>query len=193
MESIYTQCSIAARRLADGEEPFDESAVVLEAANGNGEWQEADFVEADRHAPQVLAALYRTGRLVRFGPVDPEDAPLTGEADYVRRSGHILYAPLDTWEGKKLTTPNGSFDAILYRHDPVFKNGRRRASDRDDFIDWASQVPTPDEPRADVAALKREVNKLREALAAEIAKNDRLATENERLRSRAASERSVKA
>lgn len=190
MESIYTQCSNAAKRLAEAGEPFTESDVVLAAATPA--WEESNFGEADRHAPQVLAALYRNSRLVRFGTVSPDDAPLTGEPDYVRKGGNILYAAFERWEGATLTTPNGVFEAILYRHDPVFKNGRRRASERDDFLDWADQVPQPDE-RPDVAALRREADKLRAALVATEADNERLAQENERLRSKLASATSSRA
>lgn len=186
-ESIYTQCSNAARQLAEVAEPFTESDVVLAAATA--EWGESDFAEADRHAPQVLAALYRNSRLVRFGPVSPDAAPLTGEPDYVRKGGNILYANLEQWEQATLTTPNGEFGAILYRRDPVFKNGRRRASERDDFVDWTEQIPQPDEPRPEVASLRRESKKLRAALVTLQSDNERLARENERLRAQAAGTR----
>jgi hypothetical protein len=195
-DSIYTQCSYAARRLAEGDEPFGESDVVLAAARAAGDdgWSEEDFSEADKHAPQVLAALYRSSRLVRFGPVDA-DAPLTGEPDYVRKAGHILYGPRAAWEGQSLETPNGTFAAITYGpdRDPVFKNGRRRASERDDFVPWAEQVPTAEEPQPDVAALRREVQKLRGALTASERKAERLEAENERLRSQAAKRASTRA
>lgn len=190
-DSIYTQCSIAARRLATEDDPFDESSVVRAAADA--EWAEEDFAEADRHAPQVLASLYRNSKLVRFGPVSPEQAPLTGEHDYVRRDGKLLYGNLAAWEGKKLETPNGEFEPISYSHDPLKKNGRRKTSERDDFLPWAEQVPrSPDDGRADVAALRRDVHKYRTALVASEREVDRLRAENSRLRAaRASSEDQV--
>lgn len=160
--SIYTQCSIAAKDLLATGEPFCESEVVQRAMRDD--WTEREFAEADRHAPQILASLYRNSRLVRFGVVDPEKAPLTGEQDYVRRDGFILYADYDHWSKKALKTPNGRFEPILYREDPVFKVGRRKSSERDDFTPWAEQIPTEADPRPNVTALKREVTHLRAKL-----------------------------
>lgn len=183
MDSIYTQCSNAARRLAEDAEPFSDSDVVQTAARDG--WAEGDFMEAERHAPQVLATLYRSSRLVRFGTVDPSVAPLTGEADYVRKDGSILYGNASVWEDRKLKTPNGDFDPIRYRHDPLFKTGRRRSSQRNDFIPWADQVPQP-EQKMDASTLRRDNRHLRASLATAHARIDALTRECERLRSASA-------
>jgi hypothetical protein len=185
--SIYTQCSNAARRLASEPEVFTEDDVVREAAQDD--WTEKNFAEAERHAPQVLAALYRGSRLVRFGVVDADTAPLTGEADYVRRSGdrgsQIVYGSFGAWEGRLLNTPNGDFPAITYSHDPIYKVGRRKASQRDDFKPWDGQKPAPRE-RVDAAALKRELATLRTALSTVRAERDDLRAEVAQLRSQVA-------
>lgn len=206
MDSIYTLCSNAARRLLKEPNPYTESDVVLSAASlaveVNGiEWSEGDFAEADRHAPQVLAALFRSGHLVRFGVVSPDvsgpptlggqpvvyGAPHTGENDYVRREGLLVYGSADAWEGGSLSTPNGEFGSILYgaRRDPLMKNGRRKSSNRDDFTPWSEQ--RPEEPAASRAeqTLKREVVRLKSMLEQANAKIDRMEAEHERLRSAA--------
>ncbi len=193
MDSIYTQCSQAARRLMGdaGHEPFTEDAVVQTAAaaaeHQGAPWTEEEFGEAERHAPQVLAALYRSTRLVRFGPVAPEDAPLTGEPDYVRQEGKILYGASDPWEDQAITTPNGPFDPIRFNKDPIFKVGRRKSSVRDDLTPWEDQQPVAGEPRPDVSVLRRDNAKLRAALAQEPERVAHLEAEVERLKTSAAS------
>jgi hypothetical protein len=198
--SIYTQCSNAARRLQTGEAPFTEDDVVREAAASGG-WgdDEAKYSVAEQHAPQVLAAKFRSRILVRFGIISPDAAgpprhaegqrivyggPLTGEPDYVRREGHILYGAAEHWEGKPLSTPNGEFDPVEYgpRHDPLFKIGRRKTSTRDDFRAWSEQRPTVAEPRPNEALLRRENMKLAAALQQAEAQVDELRKEMQMLR-----------
>lgn len=164
-DSIYTQCSIATAALTKEGEPFSELDVIRHASDGHA-WTTWDFAEADTHAPQVLAARYRAGHVVRFGPVDPAKVPLTGEADYVRKDGCILYGGTEQFGETGVWTPNGDFDAIHYGEDPLSKAGRRKVHDRDDFTPWADQIESASEVRPHMTALKRENDRLKLQLAA---------------------------
>jgi len=175
--SVYTDISAAARALvAGGTDIFTEADVVQRAGLSEG-----DLPEGRRHAPQVLASLFRASRVVRFGPVYPPE--LAGKGDYARALGHIIYASAERDE--PLVTPNGEFDIIRYANDPIFnrKGGRPRASDRDDLALWVTP-PSPDEVKAGdsakdaiIASLRDEVARLRRENAELRKERDRALTE----------------
>lgn len=161
MPTIYTQCSATIKGLAREGQPFCELDVVRLARHPR--WTDADHDEALRHTPAILCALFRQRSLVRFGPVGT-DAPLTGEPDYVRRQGFILYADFEAWRNAAVETPNGIFDAILGGEDPIHKVGRRKASERDDFVSWTEQIPRNGDKHPTLTAMHYEVMQLRQKL-----------------------------
>lgn len=176
--SIYKACSQACRKLAATGEPFIEIDVVNEAAQMG--WSKANFKEAQRHANQIVGTEYRSGRLVRYGPVNYQDS-----VDYVRKAGRILYAD-STLGPEKVKTPNGEYDRVQDRDDSIARVGRRKYAARDDFLPWQEQDATSTEQPflVDGRPLERRINKLEDDLRLAIKQRIEAEQEVERLRNK---------
>lgn len=182
--ATYKQVSAATRRLMKADDVFTEIDVVNVAyeVEGNQSWGDKQWRTAANDAQQVCAALYRSARLVRFGPVQVPGL----EPDYARRGvgGKIVYAPRDTV--KEWKTPNGNFPALNYFHDEIKKASRRKGIDRDDSQPWAGQKmgSTKDDESLlpDLEEMRSELERAQADLKAANKRNDELQAEVVHLR-----------
>lgn len=175
--SVYRECSKVARELLRSDEPFTDLDIIQRAQSPD--WTEKEHKKALHDAAQIAAAFYRAGNLVRFGPV--EYGP---ERDYARGAeGHLLYRAA-TPPSRPLKTPNGTFDEVFYADDPLYKNGRRKGTTRNDLEPWSAQSPVPSIESGARSSADRENAKLKADLASAHDRIDALETELDRLRER---------
>lgn len=130
--SIYSDCSAAISNLAARPEVFSEIDVV-NLASSDG-WSKVNFKEARKYANQIVSQKYRSGDLVRYGPV------VYGEVqDYARRAAMIVYGGAttgpDEWD-----TPNGKIPRLLRHDDHIQIAGRRKGTARHDEQLWSEQA-----------------------------------------------------
>lgn len=146
MDSIFTECSNAARHLLEHPEEainagqfgrnrglFTDLDVILAAAGVSGPWTEGQMKVAQREASQVMGGLFRSRKVVRYGPV-----MAIGDPDYVRLASRIVYASADNGPSE-IRTPNGIFPSMFVHQDHIGRPGRRNGTARNDFEKWSDQ------------------------------------------------------
>ena len=111
----------------NGNTPFTEIDVINNAARLS--WTQDDYKKAMTQANQIAYAYYRSGKLQRYGPVH-----FQGEEDYLRYASKIVYA--GPTGPNTITTPNGTFPAIMAHEDHISSVGRRAGTNRDDLHEW---------------------------------------------------------
>jgi hypothetical protein len=129
--SIYSSCSKAISDLSELHEVFTEIDVVNHAAEDG--WSKANYKEAKKYANQIISAKYRSGEVVRYGPVEYD-----GITDYARKATMIVYGGVENgpefWE-----TPNGKMPRLPKHEDTFQISGRRKGTARHDELPWAEQ------------------------------------------------------
>lgn len=193
--SIYTLCGEAARMLLDDPElrpltrfsnVFTEEDVIALAAKRAGHWEDDDFKEAFKQASASVAALWRGQNACRYGPVDLPGLELP---DYMRIGAKIAYGNPDGPE--LLQTPNGTFRRLMIFNDPLAdRQGRRLGTKRDDTSPWEEQEALQlvlRKAAIPATAAEREITRLRDELAALMARAEKAEAENHRLRKHGAS------
>lgn len=166
--SLQNDCRKSMEELALQGAVFTEIDVANQASKGKG-WLEKNFKTAAKKAHETLYGAYKSGKLVRYGPVNYQ-----GNEDYARKGTKIVYA--DAQSGPRIwTTPNGGFPRLAYENDLMSRAGRRVGTTRDDTKRWDIQtvqtrvvekpvavapLPSPKGPMFSDEELKALVNEL---------------------------------